>query len=409
MLCYPLEQGYPLSLHLLYQTFQIKCEIIFVEAFLKMEEKMAEELTTASCSRSPSPTSVPAHRSSTSSPVQGHAIGHPSTGPSVFLGRSTYYTSIYKEVNNLARFTTKNGYEVSHINPPVSAVLNFVGLCKIELEHMRTQLECILGDTYIAAKLSPDLTETESEEESSGEQSQSQESEVEYETVDTREVLPHVDKVMCPLNSEVDHCKGSNGFDKSCSLNFSETSFQSTSTPIPEVGDENSKRILSSQSLIATNYEGMASSGEKADMEDASIQTQTSTQFGVRHTLASTEELTTSQIVTFVKPPPGAADHVVGNFYLKDWNNQQEIPVSIINPQKVKQIEVCNFIISPSNWYLTFSQVVSQIQFHVKTACGTNNNRIALTVHICRKFCNKVKQCNFNFCLNCLSVIIIRT
>ena len=124
----------------------------------------------------------------------------PGRPPAVFIGRSPYFKALYKEVHNLADFALRNKFEVSHITPPLSCVLKFIPFQKSELEHLKTQIESVVGDEYIPSQFQPDLSETSEDDE-----------DVEVQINIRKEgqyKIPPIESVIQPIHSEPEKCAG---------------------------------------------------------------------------------------------------------------------------------------------------------------------------------------------------------
>ena len=90
-----------------------------------------------------------------------------SQGPIVLPGRSTYFTSLYKQVHTLTTIAERYHYDLSFIKAEVNAIKWDI-LQKNQLEYMKTELEIMLGDKNVEPDLQSDLTDTDEEEERGG-------------------------------------------------------------------------------------------------------------------------------------------------------------------------------------------------------------------------------------------------
>ena len=161
-----------------------------------MNEKPDTPPSTSSYSSSED---TPEHTGKSSPPI---LIG-PGRGPSVFVGRSQYFRALYNEVHSLADFALRNKFEVSHITPPLSCVLKFVPFQKSELEHLKTQIESVVGDEYIPSKFPHDLAETSEDED--------EDEDVEVQINIRKEgqyKIPPIQSVIQPIHSEPEKCAG---------------------------------------------------------------------------------------------------------------------------------------------------------------------------------------------------------
>ena len=234
-------------------------------------------------------------------------------GPIAFEGRSTYFTTLYKEVHNLAAFAKRRDFEIGHITPPISKVLNYEKLLKIELEHLKTQIEAVVGDEYVPAVLGEDLTETDSD--------SSEDDEVKINITKQPPSLPSIQDVLKPIHNLGEACTGGE-----CRTNYQEEVFHS-STPIEQLSRDTRDHPYSK------SPEGCSPIlGEASQSEEVTSQEPVARRLGVTTTDASVETLEKSNFIKFVKPPPGSASHVVGDFYISDTTNQREIQLNVINP-----------------------------------------------------------------------------
>ena len=147
-----------------------------------------------------SPEDTPEHIGGKSCPPPNTLIG-PGRGPSVFVGRSPYFLWLYKEVHNLADFALRNKFEVSHITPPVSCVLKYIPFEKSELEHLKTQIESVVGDEYIPSDVAHDLAETSEDEDEDIEVQINIKKQGQYK-------IPPIQSVIQPIHSEPEKCTG---------------------------------------------------------------------------------------------------------------------------------------------------------------------------------------------------------
>ena len=235
-------------------------------------------------------------------------------GPIVFEGRSTYFTTLYKEVHNLAAFANRKNFEIGHITPPISTVLNYEKLLKIELEHLKTQIEAVVGDEYVPAVLGEDLTETDSD--------SSEDGEIEINLMKQPLPLPSIQEVMKPIHNIGEACTGGE-----CRTNYQEEVFHS-STPIEQLSRDTGDHPYSKSPEGCSPILGDASQSEELTSQEPVPR-----RLGVATTDASSETLEKSNFIKFVKPPPGSASHVVGDFYISDTANQREIQINVINPK----------------------------------------------------------------------------
>ena len=88
-----------------------------------------------------------------------------SQGPIVLLGRSSYFTSLYKQVHTLTAIAERYHYDLSFIKAEVDAIKRWDILQKNQLEYIKTELEIMLGDKNVEPDLQSDLTDTDEEEE----------------------------------------------------------------------------------------------------------------------------------------------------------------------------------------------------------------------------------------------------
>ena len=91
-----------------------------------------------------------------------------SQGPIVLLGRSSYFTSLYKQVHTLTAIAQRYHYDLRFMKAEVDAIKRWDVLQKNQLEYMKTELEIILGDKNVEPDLQSDLTDTDEEEERGG-------------------------------------------------------------------------------------------------------------------------------------------------------------------------------------------------------------------------------------------------
>ena len=91
-----------------------------------------------------------------------------SQGPIVLLGRSSYFTSLYKQVHTLTAIAQRYHYDLRFMKAEVDAIKRWDILQKNQLEYMKTELEIILGDKNVEPDLQSDLTDTDEEEERGG-------------------------------------------------------------------------------------------------------------------------------------------------------------------------------------------------------------------------------------------------
>ena len=100
---------------------------------------------------------------------------------------------------------------MDHITPAVSCVMNYVNLTKLELEHMKTQLEQVLGDEYVPMEFGSDLSSTGSEQEEDEEKSPGEsrseygsdsQSECDISQSPGQAVLPPVGSILPPITSQ---------------------------------------------------------------------------------------------------------------------------------------------------------------------------------------------------------------
>ena len=102
-------------------------------------------------------------------------------------------------MHNLADFALRNKFEVSHITPPLSCVLKFIPFQKSELEHLKTQIESVVGDEYIPSDMAQDLAET------------SEDEDIEVQINIKKEgqyKIPPIESVVQPIHPEAEKCAG---------------------------------------------------------------------------------------------------------------------------------------------------------------------------------------------------------
>ena len=192
-------------------------------------------------------------------------------------------------------------------------VLNFEKLLKIELEHLKTQIEAVVGDEYVPAVLGEDLTETDSD--------SSEDDEVKINVKKQPRPLPSIQDILKPIHNLGEACTGGE-----CRTNYQEEVFHS-STPIEQLSrDTRDHPYLKSPEGCSPIL------GEASQSEEVTSQEPVTRRLGVATMDASAETLEKSNFIKFVKPPPGSASHVVGDFYISDTTNQREIQLNVINP-----------------------------------------------------------------------------
>ena len=216
-----------------------------------------------------------------------------SSGPIIFEGRSSYFTTLYKEVYSLSSFAIRRSYEVNHITPAVSCVLNYANLSKLELEHMKTQLEQILANEYVPKQFASDLSTTDSEadddddDEHSPYASDSQNS----------QTLPHVDSTVSETQCASISQQDDTNYPGQC-FQASTHVEQEHVTQIKLDGDINpmSPSPVSSGEIVSDDIQQCTSS-------DASEQTYTSRRTGIATTTSTSQDMVGSELYKFVPPP----------------------------------------------------------------------------------------------------------